>query len=417
MQVPQIELIPLRATVYSDLPSTLDVLIRIVPPAPELDLLRPPLNICLAIDRSSSMRGKKIEYARQAASFAVQQLLTTDRVSVVVFDRAVSTLVNSTLAVDKLGILRQLQQIQPGYGTALHAGWQAAAVQVIKHFNPHYLNRVILLSDGFTSVGERNSHVIATDVYGLAEQNVSTTTMGVGNHFDEDLLTAMARGGNGGYYYIQSPERLPIIFQTELQDLMATIGHSVTLGIDPQGAVEVEDVLNDLETDNRGRFRLPNIIAGNPMEVVVRLHVPPTAHTTDLCYFRLTWKHPQSEEQQKIWTTLRLPAVSFAQIDEFPPHPEVEQRAILMMVARAKKEAVRQLDLGNYDLASNLLRDAREQVLNGPKSPLMQKEAQALASLNADLQARQLQKVRKKASLDTFDVTLTNPGRYFDDRF
>ena len=69
MQVPQIELIPLRAAVYSDLASTFDVLIRIVPPAPELDLLRPPLNICLAIDRSSSMRGKKIEYARQAACF------------------------------------------------------------------------------------------------------------------------------------------------------------------------------------------------------------------------------------------------------------------------------------------------------------------------------------------------------------
>jgi len=412
MPLPEIELIPLRAAILSDIPSTLDVLVRIIPPAPEEDLKRPPLNLCLVIDRSSSMRGRKIEYARSAACYAVQQLLFTDRISVIVFDRAVTTLVNSTLAADKANIIRQIQQIQPGYGTALHAGWQAGVIQVIKHLNSQHLNRVILLSDGFTSVGEKNPYVIATDVYGLAEQGVSTTTMGVGNHYDEDLLTSMAKRGNGGYYYIQSPEKLPIIFRTELQDLMATIGHNVTLGIDPQGAVEVEDVLNDLDTDNRGRFQLPNLIMGNPMEVVVRLQVPAMPQTTDLCYFRLTWKDPTQEEPQKIWTSLRLPAIRSAQLDEFPPQPEVEQRGLLMMVARAKKEAIRHLDRGDYHQASLLLKNAREQVLNSPKSALMDKEAQALANLDADLQARQLLKLRKQASMETFDTTLT---RYYPD--
>lgn len=416
MQVPKIDLIPLRAAICSDVPSDLDVLIRIIPPAPENDLQRPPLNLCLVIDRSSSMKGRKIDYVKKAACYAIQQLLITDRVSVVVFDRAVCTLVDSTFALDKANIIHQIQQIQPGYGTALHAGWQAGAIQVIKHLNSQHLNRVILLSDGFSSVGENNPYVIATDVYGLAQHGVSTTTMGVGNHYDEDLLTSMGKRGNGGYYYIQSPEKLPIIFRTELQDLMATVGHTVSLAIDPQGAVEIEDVLNDLETDQRGRFQLPNLIMGNPMEVVVKLQVPPVPQTTDLCYFRLNWRNPKEEELQKVWTSLRLPVINSASISEFPPHLEVQQRTLLMMVARAKKEAVRHLDRGDYDKASKLLKNARLQVLNAPQSPLLDKEAQALANLDADLQARQLLKLRKQASLETYDITLTNP-RILDDIF
>src|SRR3954453_5629914 len=81
MQVPRIELIPLRPAICSDAPIALDVLVRIVPPAPEVHFPRPPLNLALVLDRSGSMAGaRKMPYAREAAIFAAQQLLPTDRV-------------------------------------------------------------------------------------------------------------------------------------------------------------------------------------------------------------------------------------------------------------------------------------------------------------------------------------------------
>jgi hypothetical protein len=52
MKVPTINLIPLRAAVSSDAATTLDVLVRIIPPAAEVELKRPTLNIGLVIDRS-----------------------------------------------------------------------------------------------------------------------------------------------------------------------------------------------------------------------------------------------------------------------------------------------------------------------------------------------------------------------------
>jgi secreted protein with Ig-like and vWFA domain len=45
------------------------------------------------------MRGQKMHYAREAARFAVENLLPCDRLSVVLFDDHIETLVPSTLGI------------------------------------------------------------------------------------------------------------------------------------------------------------------------------------------------------------------------------------------------------------------------------------------------------------------------------
>src|SRR5262245_52280758 len=102
MSRPRIEIIPLRPAARPDVPVTLDLMLRITAPPPAAPLGRPALNLALVLDRSGSMAGlKKIDFARQAAVYAVQQLLPTDRVSVTVFDDVVETVVPSTPVEDK----------------------------------------------------------------------------------------------------------------------------------------------------------------------------------------------------------------------------------------------------------------------------------------------------------------------------
>src|SRR5437763_946535 len=297
MSATVLELIPLRPAVRTDAPVTLDLLLRIVPPTLAGTPRRPPLNLGLVLDHSGSMAGsRKIDYARQAAVYAIQQLLPEDRVSITIFDDTVKTLAPSALVRDKQHLIDLINRVQPAGSTALHAGWQAGARQVQSLPVPGGLNRVLLLTDGLANVGETNPDNIATDVKRLAGQGVSTTTMGVGNDYNEDLLEAMSRSGDGNYYYIESPRQLGDIFQTELLGLMATVGHHVLLGVEPQAGTRVADVLNDLDRDAGGRLMLPNLIVGMPVEVVLRLQVPPQRETVDLCGFRLTWQDPQQGE-------------------------------------------------------------------------------------------------------------------------
>lgn len=401
MTLPHIELIPLRAAIAFNQPTTLDVVVRITPPdAPITANQRPSLNVGFVIDRSGSMAGrKKIDYARDAVCYAIEQLLPSDRLSVTIFDDRVETLIPSTPANNKASFTRLVKQIQPGGSTALHTGWVQGGVQVSQFLNME-LNRIIVLSDGLANVGETNPDVIATDVHGLAKRGVSTSTMGLGDDYNEDLLEAMARSGDGNYYYIASAEQLPSIFEQELQGLTATFGKQVALAMEPQGEVVVVDVLNDLSVDTSGRFQLPNLLFGSPIEVVVRLQIPAMGQEMDLCLFHLTWIDT-AQQSQDLKLCLRLPAVGSHQLEEFPLNQEVQQQVALMMAARAKKEAVRLVDRGDHQGASQVLQETRQQMLNFNLS-MSAPEAAALEDLDQQLQNRQFASYRKSASVQAY---------------
>jgi Ca-activated chloride channel homolog len=401
--LPQIQLIPLQAALAMQQSTTLDLLVKILPPALAVQPDRPTLNLGLVIDRSGSMSGSKMQYARQAAVYAVEQLLNSDRVSVTIFDDRVETVVPTTLATQKAEIIRTINQIRERGSTALHAGWVEGGIQVSKHLHSEQLNRVLLLSDGLANVGETNPDAIANHVHGLSQRGVSTTTMGVGNDYSEDLMEAMARSGDGNFYHIESPQQLPNIFQSELLGLMATLGNKVSLGIKPQAEVTVVDVLNDLDKTEFGRLKLPNLIVGNPISIVVRLKLPALTQETDLCQFRLAWDDPNQEDRQILRTTLRLPIVSPAQLNDFPLNPEVQQQVALLMAARARQEAVQRIDQNDMAGAIACTLAAQSIVSAAPASPQMAQEMQMLEDLSSNLTSGDRSQSRKKAVSQRFD--------------
>ncbi len=407
----RVELIPLRSAVRSDAATTLDLLIKITPPPAELSAPRPALNLGLVIDRSGSMDAdKKLKYAREAAVYAVQQLLPTDRVSVTVFDGEVQTLVENAPAVDQAGVVDVIRRVVPGGSTALHGGWSEGGRQVGGHRLAGGMNRVLLLSDGQANMGEQNPVAIAADVARLAAEGVSTTTMGLGDDYNEDLLQAMAQAGDGNYYYIESPQQLGELFQTELHGLMATFGDAVRLAVEPCGGVTVVDVLNDFEPDPHGAgLKLPNLVTGMPVLAVVRLNVPPTAQAGDVCRVRLSWVSPKQVERQELAATLTLPSVTTSVFETLPVAVEVQERAALLLIARLKKEATRSSERGDVAGTRRHLSDAKQILLAAPPSPVVQAEADAFALIEADLAGGEMAKFSKRAKFQTHQTRSSKP--------
>ncbi|MFN4260258.1 MAG: vWA domain-containing protein [Gemmataceae bacterium] len=420
MQQPQIDLIPIRGAVRSDDPITLDVLIRVTPPRPNGEMKRPTVNLGLVIDRSGSMGGgggssrlsprgdsshhgsmgdslSKMSCARAAAIFAVEQLLPTDRVSVTIFDDHVETIVPNTLAENKGRIVELIQGVHSRGSTALHGGWEEGARQVQQHFVPAGLNRVLLLSDGLANVGETNPDTIATHVHRLAQEGVSTTTMGVGNDYNEDLMEAMARSGDGNYYYIEAPRQIADIFQSELQGLMTTFGHTVSLGIEPQHKVILADVLNELDRLPTGRLKLPNLVAEMPLHILVRLNVPPMAGESELCRFRLAWNAPKQPQRQIMTVSLQLPAVGKDTWELLAPVTEVQEQVVLLLIARHKKQATQCLERQDRDGAACGLQEAMQLLASAPDTPEMRREARALAEIEGYLESGACQRFLKHA--------------------
>lgn len=408
---PTLTVIPMHGAVAAQRTTILDVLIRITPPEVNLKPDRPPLNLGLAIDCSGSMGGSKLAYAKQAACFAVENLLPSDRVSVVTFDSDVTVLVPSTLATNKRAILAKIRQLQAGSCTALHQGWVEGSVQVSGYLHSDHLNRVMVLSDGLANVGETNPDTIASDVHGLSQRGVSTTTLGVGNNYSEDLMEAMARSGDGNFYHIESPDQLPSIFETELNGLSATVGQRVSLGLKPKHGAVIKDVLNDFDLTSTQRYKLPNLVLGNPIQVVVRLQVPALETETNLCDIRLAWDDPNHAERQVLRASVSLPVVSPAQLGDFPPVVEVQEQVALLMAARARQEAINHSDRGNYQQAMASLQDAQTLMAACPPSAMLAEEMAALEELEGRYGEGDLASARKLAKSQRYNLQRSRPSQ------
>jgi Ca-activated chloride channel family protein len=383
MTEPRIDLIPARQAICSDASVVLDVLVRITPPQPEVRFSRVPLNLALVLDHSGSMAGgKKMAFAREAAAFAVKQLLPTDWVSITLFDDVVEVIVPSGPAADKPGLVRRIEQIQPRGSTDLHGGWAEGGRQAEAGYVPGWVNRVLLLSDGLANVGVVDPNTIVAEARGLAARGVGTTTMGVGDDYNEDLMEAMALAGDGRYYYIESPVQLMDIFQTELQGLMETLGQKVSLGLEPMNGAAVSDVLNDLDKAPTGRLMLPNLVVDMPVFAVVRLKLPPSRAGTTVMEVRLAWDAPRDGGRRVLRAALGgLPAVPIAKWSALPEDPGVREQVALLMVARAQKEAARAAERGDSAGSRVWLGTARGCAAAVPSSPAIAAEMTATQEL------------------------------------
>jgi Ca-activated chloride channel family protein len=403
MPDPKLEMIPIRNAFRSDAPTTLDVLVRITPPTPEIHFVRPAINLGLVLDRSGSMAGaRKMAYAHEAACFAVEQLLPTDRISVTIFDSIVETIAPNAPVADKPGLIRRIKEIAPRAATDLHAGWKEGRDQVAKGQLSEGLNRVILLSDGLANEGVTDPNTIAAEVRACAAQGVSTTTMGLGDDYNEDLMQAMGEAGDGNYYYIESPLQLVDIFHTEMLGLMANIGQKVSLGIEPQNGSNVAEVLNDLDRNALGRLMLPNLVVGMPIPVVVRLKIPPNRREAEVCRFRLAWDEPNGKERRTMHAVLVLASCSSSEWEALAVDPEVAEQVALLMSARAKKEAIVAYDQGDMSETRAQVKYAQEQMMAMPGSPIVAHELEMLAKLEDDLDQGEGAKFRKRSAWQAF---------------
>lgn len=395
MAQPKVEILTSKPAVPQN-GAVIDVLVRITPPLPEVHFVRPAINLGLVLDRSGSMAGSKIFSAREAAIFAVGQLLPTDRVSVTIFDNMIQTIVESTPATDKPAIIEKIRTITARGATALHGGWKAGADQVERHLAKSGLNRVILLSDGHANEGVTDPNVIARECTARASRGVSTTTMGLGQDYNEDLMQRMAKAGDGNYCFIETAEQLADIFHGEMMGLMANVGTKVSLGVETQAGSLVSEVLNTMDRGPLGRLKLPNLSVGMPIQVVMRLSVPQLTGSAEIARFRLAWDDPKTGDRCSVYVGLALPVVTQAQWDAMPANPEVADQVLIQLMARAKEEAVAKYDAGDIPGSLRTLTRARQEL----GECLTQASASQLlefAEVQADLERGNAKIFRKKA--------------------
>ncbi|GMW01676.1 MAG: hypothetical protein AMXMBFR84_28130 [Candidatus Hydrogenedentota bacterium] len=168
----------------------------------------PSLAMMLVVDKSGSMDGEKIELAKEAGIAAVELLGPQDQVGVVAFDGEPYWVVELQSADNKTGIIQTISTIEAGGGTSIYPGLVEAHTAL--SLAPAAFKHVVLLTDGQSQPGDFQGIVDQ-----MTSEQMTVSTVAVGDGADTVLLQDIARWGNGRYYFTADPYDIPQIFTKE----------------------------------------------------------------------------------------------------------------------------------------------------------------------------------------------------------
>lgn len=190
---------------------------------------RLPLNVSLVIDRSGSMEGEPLEYVKRACAYVVDLLEPADVLSIVTFSEKAEVLMPARRVVNKALVKEHITRLEPGTTTNIFDAVAAGAGQVASVPHAGYVNRVLLFTDGEATAGQKDFNSIIGLVAEQKGRGITTTALGFGPEYNEELLAGIARRSGGNYYYITRPDHIPEVFRRELESLMTIVARNLRL--------------------------------------------------------------------------------------------------------------------------------------------------------------------------------------------
>ena len=375
-------------------PVVVRALLRVTGTAPDTEG-RPRIGVAFVIDRSGSMDGDRLEAARLAAARGVQRFHPDDVVSAVAFDDEVTEIAPPATAASQAGLVDALLAIQSGGSTNLSGGWMRGrhhmdAAGALLGDAAGASRRVVLLTDGHANAGITDRAMLLELARTARANGITTTTIGVGDGYDDDLLRAMADAGGGNAWYVERPDQAHDVLAEELGNLLSVAAQgltaTVTLGDAVQSAVIHSTWPCTSPSPQVMRFDLGDLYASEPKPLLLEFELPAAtgAANTERLVATITVSADVLTGNGGVeHRTVQFPVVESAQ-GAAALDPTIEQAVLLAHAAKAREEAARQQREGDAAAAEHAMRTASNMILS---SPLMQDamHAESLQSQADDL--------------------------------
>ena len=212
-----------------------------------------------------------------------------------------------------------------------------------------------MLTDGQTNAGLQDPKLIAKDVAGLYEKSISTTTFGIGEGFNEDLLQKMSTVGGGNFYYIDDDKKLVQMFEDEFGGLSNLCATEVKVEFKLSAGCEVLENLNEYEKSKQA-YLISNIVSNNKTYALFKLKLKTPKGSKELNVGQTVVSFKDEDgKSHKITSDIVLAVVTKKEWEEMPVNEEVKVQETLLVIAKNKISATRAIDMGNIEGAKSFL--------------------------------------------------------------
>jgi Ca-activated chloride channel family protein len=329
-----------------------------------------PLNFCLVLDRSGSMKGAKLANMKDATRRVIEMLTPQDAVSLVVFDDTVQVVFPAMLAADKTALLSQVETIEEMGGTAMSLGLQAGQAELQRYLGPDRVSHMLVLTDGQTWGDEETCVAIAKS---LGDMGVSITALGLGTEWNEKLLDDLADSTGGSSDFVADPANIGKYFQRTLQQAHGTIAQEARLllrlvrDVTPRSVHRATPTIANLGYqpigENEVAVKLGDLAYGVVNSVLIDLMLPARASGSfRIAQAELHFTPVGQTDQRVIKQDILLEFTTDSKVASYNPRIMnlVEKVTAFKLQTRALAEA----EAGNVSGATQKLRAAATRLLD-----------------------------------------------------
>ena len=336
----------------------------------------PPLNVCLVLDRSTSMQGEKMDMVKATAIQVLRNLRPQDILSVVAFSDRAEVIIPAAYQQDRIRLEAKIQMIQPSGATEMYQGLEAGAKEVMRSVDLKRINHIVLLTDGHTYGDEQECLALATK---LAQHGIGISGMGIGREWNDIFLDVLSTRTGGSSAYIAQPQDIKRLLLEKFNALSQTYAEDVTLSLTPIDGVDLTYAFR-LQPDpspvvlEENTLRLGPILQDTSTRVLFEYIIQPKAVKSERTTF-LDGNLKVSISSRPIPVPayrVQLNRLVSDSPEADPPPPQIVQALSRLMLYRMQERARREIEKGQIDTATRHLQTLASNLLTQGERSLAQ---------------------------------------------
>jgi Ca-activated chloride channel family protein len=236
-----------------------------------------PINICLVIDRSTSMQGARLDRVKSAAKLIIQQLSQKDIISVISFSDRAEIISPAGHVYNRAQLTNRIDGISPSGGTEIYQGLKAGLAEMRNVDLHRYLNKLVLLTDGHTYGDEEQCLKLAQEAIG---QDIIFSALGIGTDWNDQFLDQIAAISGGQSMYIEAPDQIITGLQNEIEGLGAVYAHNTKLSVNTPPGIRLNYTMKISPFAQplsffQNQIRLGTIAGRSPLMLLMELTIEP----------------------------------------------------------------------------------------------------------------------------------------------
>jgi Ca-activated chloride channel family protein len=342
-----------------------------------------PLNLCLILDHSGSMKGRPLETVKKAAQRLVDRLSPADpgtgksplahRLSVVAFDHRAKVLVPNQIVNNPERIKQQIDRLAAEGGTSIDEGLRLGIEELAKA-KKETISQALLLTDGENEHGDNNRCLKFAEL--AAGYNLTLNTLGFGDHWNQDVLEQIADAGGGTLSYIQQPEqaveefgrlfnRIQGVGLTNAYLLLSLMPKVRLAELKPIAQVAPDTIELPVQQEADGRFavRLGDLMKEAERVVLANLYVGQLPEGRQvIASVQVRYDDPALNQTELLSETIPVEANVLRQFQP-APNPLVQPHILALAKYRQTQLAEAKLQQGDRTGAATMLQTAAKTAL------------------------------------------------------